>query len=257
MERQYTVGSLSGAAAPLVFGRLLGVLSLCILAGCSTARGGHRRSVGAGVSRASDVPASAYPHKDLLIEERPSLPSRRSSRPEQQQQASNRGVQLTLSDRQLDEAIWAPTDSPLAVGVAYVSEDPATLGFELGLSYARDSETGFIPGLNSALTVDFDMLELSAGIRKTLLQDKPIQPFVGAGVSFVALDYGGQSSGISFTESDSSAGVYVRAGLMIPLSERFKIGVDAKVLRGTQVDLFGFSFDVDYEQFGLVFEIQF
>ena len=172
---------------------------------------------------------------------------------------SNSWLQVSISDRQLDEDLWRPVDQPVAVGAAYVYEDPETIGYELGLNFARDSESGVFTSSLGALpaSVSFEALEVTAGVRKTFLPDAAIQPFVSAGFAFVTGDIEVEALGLTASENDSTAGLYARAGFLVPLGDRFRIGLDAKILRATDVNVSGFSGDVDYEQFGLVFEWSF
>ena len=70
----------------------------------------------------------------------------------------------------------------------------------------------------------------------------------------VTAEIEGSGLGVTVAEDDTTAGVYLRVGFLVPLGDGFRMGVDAKILRGTDVSAFGVSGDVDYDQFGLVFE---
>lgn len=161
--------------------------------------------------------------------------------------------QVSLARRQLD-AYWEPVDELFAIGFAYSYEEPDSLGFELGFQYARDSATAFSPLIGSSIAIDLDSIEFNAGLRKTFARDAPIQPFVGAGVTFIQAQLAGEGLGVSVSDNDSSLGLYLHGGLMIPFGDRFRIGLDLRIVRGTEGELFGAEGDMDYEQFGVLFD---
>lgn len=161
-------------------------------------------------------------------------------------------IHVLLGKAMLDKDDWEPVDEPLVLGLGYAREgarDP--LGFELGLQIGADEETadlGFGP-------MDFtsSFVELAGGVRKTWLRDRVVQPYVGGGLSLINVSAEAEQGGVSVDDDDSTVGIYLHGGVMFAPGEHFEIGLDVRIVRGTDVSLFGASGDVDSEQIALVF----
>ena len=196
-----------------------------------------------GVSRGASGPATA-------------ISSARAGAP-RRGDGARQALQLSLGSRQLDKALWTPTDEPAVGGVAFLNENPDTIGFEFGLSLGRDSESAILPGIG-VVDADLQMLELSAGVRKTFMPEQDVQPFVGVGVSLVDVDYEVSVPGFGYaSDGDSTFGVYAHAGVLFPINEQVRLGIDGRILRGTDGEIAGIDGDVDYEQVALILEFRF
>jgi hypothetical protein len=86
--------------------------------------------------------------------------------------------------------------------------------------------------------------ELFAGVRNTWNTDKPWQPYIGGGVSWVdtAVDVDG-----SFSDDDDDIAPYARAGIGYQFNG-FQVGLDARVLFATDMEFNGEESDIDYRQ---------
>ena len=174
------------------------------------------------------------------------------------------GLQLQIGARTLDDDAWAPIDSHAAVGAAFFSEDPSSLGFEAGFLVAADrfshrANSSFDPDIEGDLLVG----ELYGGIRKTFTDwlffgavGIPT-PYIGAGISLNHVTYDGNALGDSGKDTDFVAAGYLHAGLLWPVGAHARIGLDGRMVLGSDASLNGASTDLDYEQLSLVFEFSF
>ena len=176
--------------------------------------------------------------------------------------AATQAVQLTVASRQLDDVPWAPVEDGTAFGLAYSYEGP-TLGYELGLQYTSEDDDSVrdVQGVPWTFSVQLETLELYGGVRKTYFEGASVRPYVGAGVTLIQANSEAAVNGAPIDSDDVGFGGYVRAGLLVPISDRFRIGLDARLVRGVEFDLRPVSnsdsLDADFEQFGLVFEYLF
>lgn len=159
-------------------------------------------------------------------------------------------VFLLLGARSLDDSMaWDQIDEPFALGMEFATRRRGSwLGFEGGFLGAYDEAT--------FLGVDVDdlFLELYLGGRLTgdLGPDGRIHPYLGIGGSLIYTEVTGESGGLSISDDDSSVGVYGHAGVHVRLGSAFLLGLDARVVTGTDVSVFGVDTDVDYTQFALL-----
>lgn len=166
-------------------------------------------------------------------------PSASSERPE-----SLWGV--LLGGRSLDDDVaWDEIESPIVLGFEGGNVgDP--LGYEFGLSLAADSTT------EAGVDVTDRFLELFAGGR-LIFGEGRFLPYLGAGVALVAAEVEGESSGFSTSDDDASVGFYGHGGVLFEVGSDFYLGLDARLLTGTELDIFGIETDADYAQLALVF----
>jgi hypothetical protein len=175
-----------------------------------------------------------------------------SASPQESVDSGVSSLNLLVGMRRLDEDDWEPVDEPGVVGLEYANERPnAALGFEFGLAIAAAEEDEFVTGLGD---VEFTnrALEVYGGLRKTFFADAAVRPYLGAGVTAIGVEVEGESGGVSADDDDTTFGGYAHGGLEFRITNSFRLGIDARAVFGTDVDLFGASGDVDYEQLALV-----
>ncbi|MCE9594068.1 MAG: porin family protein [Planctomycetes bacterium] len=161
-------------------------------------------------------------------------------------QARTRGTFL-VGARGLDEDLWEPVEKQLVLGGEFsaVSKENG-VGYEFGLSVGADSdEVG-------SIDVTGTTLEASGGLRVEFGTDD-VRPYVGVGVALINAEVEADDGSSTVSEDDTSVAAYIHAGVDVPLSERFFIGLDARALLGSDIDLGGVNGDADYFQIGLVF----
>lgn len=159
----------------------------------------------------------------------------------------NGQLRLLLGMGQLDEDEWAPTEEPILFGGEFVYQGrDSWLGFEFGTRLAGDYEE--VNNVDLSLFVS----ELYAGPAMLFMRGSPVQPYIGAGVSLVLVYADAESGFVAVEDDDVSFGFYAHAGLAFKVGQ-FLMGVDARILTGTDLDMFGTSTDVDGEQYSLFF----
>ncbi len=154
---------------------------------------------------------------------------------------------LYLGQRSLDEDDWEPVEDQLAIGFDYSHEGAGSaIGFEVGLfASGDDDEVG-------AVDVEGQTLELSAGIRKTFAEGSRFRPYVGAGLAVINAEV--EAGG---TDDDTSLAGYAHGGLGYQISDTFLIGVDLRLLFGSDLEIAGVDTDADYGQLAVVLAVSF
>ena len=162
---------------------------------------------------------------------------------------------FVLGGRQLDKDFWEPMDeqSVFQATVDFGKKGwPIHLAVGVGTS-AEEKDNQFNP-----FTATFDKLtrsvsELSFGVMKIWEPRGNIRPFVGGGLSSVTATFEDDNPTIGkITQDDTSPGFYVQGGVFWRIGTRFNIGLEARMLRGTDISIGGADGDADYDQFGLV-----
>lgn len=164
-------------------------------------------------------------------------------------------IQFLIGARALDEDYWAPVDEHGVLGVEFAWMASEILGFELGFSVSGQEED--ISILNQIVTARGVTGEIYLGPRlEAPLGDIPLRLYFGAGPSVITGDFEVEGSGALVSDSDSSFGLYAHGGALFELGP-ILLGLDLRILRGTEVTLFGFESDLDYEQAAFVFGVRF
>jgi hypothetical protein len=160
---------------------------------------------------------------------------------------------FVIGNRSLDHDFWDPVDSQTVYGVTVDFGQPKW-PIHIAVGYYESSDHGneTFPGFGN---VDFTgrVREFSAGVLKTWKFRKVVHPFVGGGAAFVEAR-GEVDSSIFGADSDhdSSGGFYGEGGVWWRLGRAFNIGVHARIVRLTNVTLFGSDGDADYQQIGVL-----
>ena len=161
---------------------------------------------------------------------------------------------FVLGMRSMDDSFW---DDPV------VDFDRQTL---LGVNVdfgGKGWPVQLMASLHNSWKVDdsptFDQLvwvvDLGFGFVWVGNQDGGVRPYIGAGISsvgvFVDLDYTDDAADTD--DADHSLGFFADGGVFFRLGSKFNIGIDLRVVRGTEVTIFGNETDADYEQIGMIF----
>jgi hypothetical protein len=114
---------------------------------------------------------------------------------------------------QSGEAAEADVGRPFMVGIEYENHDTQSgHGFELGYAWADDQAHG---------TIDLRYDELYAGYRFTMNADESLQPYFGAGLSYIRATL----AGFPGSNEDNAFGAYLRLGLAWAF-DRLRFGLD-------------------------------
>jgi hypothetical protein len=170
--------------------------------------------------------------------------------------AAGGNANFVLGGRSLDEDLWAPVEDQPVFGatVDFGKKGwPVQLAAGAMFSGADDHVRVDVLGVTRTAKFTVTVAEASFGVLKIWEPSSGnIRPYVGGGAAFVSASAELEVSGASVDDDDQSAGLYAQGGVFWRLGERFNIGVDARVLGGTDIEVFGASGDVDYFQVGLV-----
>lgn len=167
-------------------------------------------------------------------------------------------LHVLLGGRDLDQDTWGAFDGQGAVGIEFDSRPSnSPLGFEIGMQASTRSRRIRQPGLDPVL--DASVGEIYAGPKLTfeLGPEGSIRPFVGAGIGALRGRLESYDGTFFDVDSDGSLLGYVHGGVYYSAHSAFNVGVDARYVYGTDVDLYGSDGDADYFQVGLLFGINF
>ncbi|MDF1837894.1 MAG: hypothetical protein P1V35_08500 [Planctomycetota bacterium] len=174
---------------------------------------------------------------------RPRRPKRRVSRKDDYYPKELETFHLTVGVGQMrDDAYWQGLDEPWFLGMDYAA---ATDGDGLG------AEVGFLLwGDSTSPDQDLSAAELFAGLRYTANANRRgPHPYVGIGGTLI----GAKLEGPAYDENDGAIGIYGHAGVTVPLGSSTEIGLDYRVVRGTEADFPGGpDSDFDYDRLALV-----
>ena len=156
-----------------------------------------------------------------------------------------------IGGRQLDEDQWDPLDQQGVVGVTVdFGGADWPIHLETGFYGSSDDENDF--GGPFDVEVTGSVAEVFFGVNKTWEPGERIRPFVGGGLADVIADLEIDTAIGDTDDDDSSLGAYVHGGVFWRLGKRFNIGLDARIVTGTDITLFTEDGDADYFQGGLV-----
>jgi len=155
-------------------------------------------------------------------------------------------VFLKIGGRSLDDdKFWDEVDHPFTIGAEFAFRKPeSTFGPEFGLSFAVDGED------RAALDTVATFFEAYGGLRATgdFGPGKRIHPYAGAGLVGILADERHVAGASKIDDNDVTLGGYAHIGVYYSISRLIHIGVDGRIVFGTDLDLFSTSTDADYEQ---------
>jgi len=155
---------------------------------------------------------------------------------------------FVLGARGLDEDFWSPDEDQ---GVLGVTVDFGRRGWPIHLA-AGTAASGAEEHVSGGGKFSVGIGELSFGVLKVWEpQGWTLRPYVGGGLAIVSAS-AELKDGSRVEDDDTSAGVYAQGGVFWRIGPKFNIGLDLRVMGGTDITLFGASGDADYGQAGLV-----
>lgn len=167
-------------------------------------------------------------------------------------------IDLYLGGRALDEDDWSPVEDQTVLGVEFVHEGlDWPVGYEIALSVSEKSKDDVRVG-PTTVDVTGKTGEIAAGVRKTFLKDERFHPYLGGGLAAIQAKFRGEdSTGVSASDDDTSGAFYVHGGVDFDLGPSFVIGLDLRMLFGSDITLFGVNGDADYGQLALLIGVRF
>jgi hypothetical protein len=160
-------------------------------------------------------------------------------------------VNFVYGTRSLDHDFWEPTDDQEVYG-ATVDFGGAHWPVNIAVGYFKSHDDGTLNTFPILGSVDLDvhLEEYSLGVEKVWKAGKVVRPFLGGGVSHLHADAKVSAVLGSTSDDDSTNGFYVDGGIFFRLGSAFNLGIDGRVLQGTNVTLFDRDGDADYWQVG-------
>lgn len=172
-------------------------------------------------------------------------------------------VNFNLGGRGLDEDYWGGAEDQGVFGVQVdFGPDKWPVSVALGMSVSAAENEEFVclfceahglevPGLGTR-TITSGVFEFSAGVLYRRRGERKTIPYVGGGLAFMGVGQEVSRGAFKIDDDDTTVGVYVNGGVYWRLGKAFNIGIDARVVTGTSVELFGRKGDANYGQFGLI-----
>jgi outer membrane protein with beta-barrel domain len=148
-----------------------------------------------------------------------------------------------VGGRTLEKGEWDPLQDQTFFGVNVdFGKERWPVQLEAGTSGSRKDKTFF--GQDLTLTVS----ELSFGVLRRWSTGKNIRLYMGGGLTNITakIEVSGRSA------DDSSLGLYGHGGIYWRLGRRFNIGVDARLVRATDINFPGGSTNANYDQLGVL-----
>lgn len=160
-------------------------------------------------------------------------------------------VSLVLAGRGMDDDdYWKPTEDHFAVGIDLAAPLAEAFDWAFGLSFSAGHES------KSGIEYQSSLGEVYGGVDWNPLREGKVHPYVGLGLSGVSVrveasdDF--QGGHVSTWDDDGTFGIYGRAGVLWQVGEAWGLGLEYRLLRGTDVELFREDGDADYDQIGVV-----
>lgn len=156
-------------------------------------------------------------------------------------------VSFLLGGRSMEDGrLWDSFDDQVAFGVEYARgwvHEWGTLGFEVGANAAYRSNLS---------DTDGEILDVRGGLRFArrypYLRSKSLHVYVGTGVALVHADL----DGFGFDDDDTAGGLYAHGGVRLDVGRGISLGVDASLVRGTDIEFNGVEGDADSTQIAFV-----
>ena len=161
-------------------------------------------------------------------------------------------VQFLVGQRYMSN-YWNPLDRPTMFGVV-VDFAPASspVRVALGGQFSFGNKTVTTPVFGRTGHVEVGTFEFSAGFVWLPVKKDVVRPYIGAGALLIGAAAGKKWSWSGSGDSDRSFGFYGNAGLYFKVGERFNIGIDGRIVRGTNIQLGPDEGNANYEQVSLL-----
>lgn len=152
-------------------------------------------------------------------------------------------VTVYLGQRNLDEDDYRPVDEQGTFGIEFAHESTdSAVGWEFGLMGSAAEETA------GGFDIEGRTGELYGGVRKTLL-DGSVHPYIGGGVAYITSEV--EVIGVG-EDDDSSVAGYAHIGVTADITPAFFLGLDLRVLFGSDLTISGLDTDADYGQLAVM-----
>lgn len=205
-------------------------------------------SIEAPFSRASPIESLA-----TLAIEPPALAARAPTT--QSASTELRAIDLLVGVRAFDDdEFWTPVDEHTSFGLQFAWQgDGDPIGFETGFLLSQEDDSVDVGGVGT-VSLDMRVIEIFFGLHHGFGSvDSTLRPYVGGGLTTLIVEVDGDVAGVgSAQDDDTGIAVYVHGGLAVQVSRSVRVGVDARWVSGSGVDVFGADTDLDYAQLSML-----
>lgn len=165
-------------------------------------------------------------------------------------------VNMSGALRNLDADYWSPVESQPTFGIDFDFGKKGWLVHPL-MAASVSSKDGTVSNTDgSSYTVTGATTEFDFGL-KTNMGAGWIDPYLSAGLALMSAKVENKpstSTGTKVSESDNfRPGVFVSGGLTFRVFDIFNVGGAVKLVKNTEVNLFGSKGNADYIQYSAVF----
>ena len=193
----------------------------------------------------ANPPVAITPQGSELLEQQPSTEVSDGRQPHR--------LSALVGARSLgDDEVWDPVADELTLGLQYSKVGTSGFGIEFGVS----GSTGFKNEVTTNVDVTGAVIEVFGGLRKEFDWGK-WRPTFGAGAALLAAGIDNDSGGAVADDEDTSSGLYAHGGIFYDFDSNAFIGVDARVLTGTEIEFGTIQADADYQQVTLILGLRF
>lgn len=144
--------------------------------------------------------------------------------------ASN--ISIMYGNKSLDKGDWEPVESQTEFGLGFEYQKPEWPA-ALVVTYLSSEDSETISGIK----LTGETTELGIGARKYLVEDRA-RFFVEGGLANISADVSVSAFGVTVSESDSTIGFWLGAGMDFMVGDAFSIGFLGR-LSNASVTLFG------------------
>lgn len=169
-------------------------------------------------------------------------------------------INFILGGRGLDDDYWRPAEDHGVFGINFdFGKDAWPVNIAIGLYGSGGTEDlvggclrcGPPPQLPGAV-IESMIGELSLGVLWRPETDQRLRPYLGGGLAFLDAEKSSSRGFIGASQDDQSSGLYVNGGLAWRIGRSFNVGLDARLVTGTDVTIFDEKGDADYFQLGVL-----
>ena len=161
-------------------------------------------------------------------------------------------LNFVYGSRYLSQSYWSPVDIQETYG-ATLDLGGAHWPVNVAVGYLESHDTDRIANSPVAVDLDVHIHEFSIGVEKVWQAGPVVRPFVGGGFAFVTAEATVESVLGTTRDDHDTNGFYFDGGVFFRLGPAFNLGIDGRILSGTDVTLFRQHGDADYWQVGAIF----
>lgn len=159
-------------------------------------------------------------------------------------------LNVILGAKNLEDR-WEPVDSQPSFGLMGDLRQPDwPLNLALDVYYSGDE--GTVDGIER----ESSTVETNIGIRKIFRASRSMRPFIGVGSTFTRATLRDSGAGVSRSDSDWGAGVWIGGGIYWTLADALNVGFNLKY-SSAKVTLLDERYDAGGRMFGTVIGLSF